>query len=246
MKKFSKKEWEARKELAACYRLAFLFGFGDLIWNHITLRIPGTEHFLINKFGLRYDEITASNLVKIDIEGNSINILEENNSEEINLTGYIIHSAIHSIRADIMCVMHSHTEAGMAVSALKDGLIPMTIDALPFYNRISYHSFEGLSVDIDERKRIGEALGTNKAMILRNHGLLTCGHSVGETFVKMYYLDRACKVQLQVQSTGKEIELPSAEIAEKTANQSTTYPHGLYEWPALLRLVNSKCPGYDN
>ena len=240
----SKIEWSARVELAAGYRLADMFGFSDVIWNHITSKIPGTNYFLINRFGFRFDEVTASNLVTIDLEGNAVDPGSETSDEDVNLTGFVIHSAIHAARHDVMCVMHSHSQAGLVVSALKNGLVPMTIDAMPFYNRVAYHDFEGLSVDVEERERLAETLGNHNAMILRNHGLLTCGKDVSEAFMKMYYLERACEVQLQVQASGQKIQLPSAEVCEKAAIQANRFPHGAYEWPALLRLVESACPDY--
>ena len=241
---FSEIEWFARVELAACYRLADIFGFSDLIWNHITSKIPGTEHFLINRFGFRYDEVTASNLVTIDLDGDVVESGSGTSAEDINLTGFVIHSAIHAARPDITCVMHTHSRAGIVVSTLTNGLVPMTIDAMPFYNRVAYHDFEGLSVDLGERTRLAQALGDQNAMILRNHGLLTCGKEVSEAFMKMYYLERACEVQLRAQATGQDIHLPTSDICEKTAMQSNQFSHGAYEWPALLRLVDKTCPDY--
>lgn len=245
--RFPDAEWRARVELAACYRLADLFGFSDIIWNHITAKIPGTEHFLINRFGLRYDEVTASNLVTLDLDGKVINpgAGESGDSDDdINLTGYVIHSAVHGAREDVHCIMHSHAEAGLAVSVLKDGLVPMILDAMPFYDRVAYHEFEGQSDNVDECGRLATSLGDNFVMILRNHGLLTCGETVGAAFMRMYYLERACKVQLQVLSTGQDLNLPSKELCEKSAEQLTRYSPGEFEWPALLRLVEARFPDF--
>lgn len=237
-------EWQMRMNLAACYRLADLFGFSDIVWNHITARVPETEHFLINRFGLRFDEVTASNLITLDLDGNVVDGGSGSSAEDVNVTGFVIHSAIHAARPDVQCVMHSHTDAGMAVSVLKGGLLPMIQDALPLYKRVSYHDYEGLAVDTAERKRLAASLGNNNALILRNHGLLTCGATVGEAFMTMYYLERACKVQLKVLSSGQPYELPSAELCEQAARDYAQFPYGKYEWPALLRLADEKSPGF--
>lgn len=237
-------EWQMRVQLAACYRVADLFGFSDIVWNHITARIPGTEHFLINRFGLRFDEVTASNLVALDLDGNVTDAGSGSSAEDVNRTGFVIHSAIHAARPEVACVMHSHTDAGMAVSVLKDGLLPMIQDALPLYKRVSYHDYEGLAVDTAERERLAASLGDNTAMILRNHGLLTCGETVGEAFMTMYYLERACKVQIQVLSSGQPYNLPSAEVCAQAAREYADFPYGKYEWPALLRLADEKSPGF--
>lgn len=233
-----------RVDLAACYRLADQFGFSDVVWNHITAKIPDSEHFLINRFGLRFDEVTASNLVTIDLDGNVIDPGSDTSEDDINVTGFVIHSAVHAARPDIHCVMHSHAESGLVVSALKDGLIPMVQDAMPFFGRVAYHDYEGLSTDTAERERLAASLGGRMVMILRNHGLLTCGETVAEAFMNMYYLERACKVQLQVLATGHEYQLPPAEVCEQAASQYQHFPYGKYEWPALLRLLDKQSPGF--
>jgi len=243
---FTEAEWQMRLELAACYRAADLFGFSDIIWNHITAKIPGTEHFLISRFGYRYDEVTASSLVTIDLDGNTINPGSGESDIDVNITGFVIHGAVHRARADVLCVMHSHSDAGMAVSVLKEGLVPMQIDAMPFFNRVAYHAFEGQSDDSDECDRIAASLGDKQVMILRNHGLLTCGETVGAAFIRMYYLERACNVQLQVMATGREIELPADDVCERTARQLTRFPPGRYEWPAILRQVEVEHPDYKD
>ena len=242
--RYSEAEWQMRVDLAACYRLADLFGFSDIVWNHITAKISDTGHFLINRFGLRYDEVTASNLVTLDLDGNIVDPGSASSDEDINVTGFVIHSAIHAARTDVHCVMHSHSEAGLAVSVLKDGLIPMIQDATALYGRVAYHNYEGLAVDTDECQRLAASLGDKMAMILRNHGLLTCGETVAEAFMRMYYLERACKVQIQVLSTATEYEPISAEHCEQAAKQYGSFPYGKYEWPALLRLVDEQSPGY--
>lgn len=237
-------EWDVRVDLAACYRLADLFGYSDIVWNHITARLPGTERFLISRFGLRFDEVTASNLIMLDLDGNVVDGGTGHDADDVNRTGFIIHSAIHAARPDVHCAMHSHTDAGMAVSVLSDGLLPMIQDGLPLYDRVSYHDYEGLAVDTGERARLAASLAANKAMILRNHGLLTCGESVGEAFMTMYYLERACKVQMLVLSSGQPYRLPSAELCEQAVREYKDFPYGKYEWPALLRLVDEKSPGF--
>lgn len=235
---FEVDEWSNRKNLAACYHLADYFGFSDIIWNHITAKTSNhKDTFLINPFGLRYDEITATNLVEIDLDGNVIN-----SNSKINDTGYIIHSAIHRSRKDINCIMHAHSRAGLAISCLSDGLIPMIQDSAIFYKRISYHSWEGMSTDQNECNRLAKSLGKNNSMILRNHGLLTCGSTIPETFMLMYYLDRACKNQIDVMSTGMKKDVPTDNIMEYAANQyeDPRFKLGAHEWPALIRLLDKR------
>lgn len=245
--KYSAAEWQIRVDLAACYRLADRFGFSDIIWNHITAKVPNTENFLINRFGLRHDEISASNLITLNIDGDVIDPgSASSEDDDVNITGYVIHSAIHAARPDLHCVMHSHSEHGLAVSALKDGLIPMVQDAMPFYKQVAYHDYEGMSTDVAERQRLAASLGDKKVMILRNHGTLTCGATVGEAFILMYYLERSCRAQMQVLATGQEYTVPSDEICEATAAQYAMFPHGKYEWPALLRMLDQQQPGYKD
>ena len=235
---FSKEEWSNRVNLAASYHLADYFQMSDIIWNHITSKTSKEkETFLINSFGLRYDEITASNLVEVTPEGKVIN-----SDSAINDTGYIIHGAIHQARKDITCVMHTHSRAGLAVSCLEEGLQPMIQDAAIFYNRVSYHDWEGMSTESEECERLSKSLGKNKVMILRNHGLLTCGNTIAEAFMLMYYLDRACKNQIDTLSTGMKISIPSDNIMEFAAGQydDPRFQLGKHEWPALIRLLDDK------
>jgi ribulose-5-phosphate 4-epimerase/fuculose-1-phosphate aldolase len=238
-KQYSPEEWQARVDLAAAYRLADHFGYTYLVYNHITARVPGTEHFLINEFGLRYDEITVSNLITLDLDGNVVD-----GPENVNLPGFVIHSAIHGARQDVNCVMHTHTIAGMAISAQEDGLLPLSQDSMVFFNRVAYHEYEGLSVDVDERERLVTDLGNHHAMILRNHGLLTVGKTVAQAFVRMHNLERACQVQLQAMSTGQPLHVPSAEVCERAAKQVTST--GAREWAALLRMLDAKDPSYKD
>ena len=244
--RYSEAEWQMRIDLAACYRLADMFGFSDIVWNHITAKVPDTEHFLINRLGLRHDEITASNLVTIDLNGSVVDPGSATSDDDINVTGFVIHSAIHAARPDVHCVMHSHAEAGLAVSVLKDGLLTLIQDGMPFYRQVAYHDYEGLSTDVAERERLAANLGDKQVMILRNHGLLTCGATVGEAFMLMYYLERACKVQMQVLASGQEYQSLAPDICAAAASQYELFPHGKYEWPALLRLVDTRSPGYRN
>ena len=237
---YSDAEWQARVDLAAAYRLTDHFGMTTLIYNHITARVPGTDdQFLINEYGLGYEEITASNLVKIDMDGN---ILDEGD-RRINVTGYVIHSAIHAARHDVTCVMHTHTPYGMAVSALEKGLLPLQQEAYQFHERISYHEFEGVAVDFDERERLVTDLGDKNAMIMRNHGLLTVGCSVEEAWIRMWQLEHACKVQALAQSTGQAIRQAPISAIEKTAAWFDSEPVTL-EWAWLLRSLDRIAPSY--
>ena len=240
---FSKEEWSNRVNLAASYHLADYFQMSDIIWNHITSKTSKEkETFLINSFGLRYDEITASNLVEVTPEGKVIN-----SDSAINDTGYIIHGAIHQARKDITCVMHTHSRAGLAVSCLEEGLQPMIQDAAIFYNRVSYHDWEGMSTESEECERLSKSLGKNNVMILRNHGLLTCGTTIAEAFMLMYYLDRACKNQIDTMSTGMKLNVPSDNIMEFAAGQydDPRFKLGKHEWPALLRLLDDNKSIYN-
>ncbi len=239
-------EWQMRVELAGCYRLVHHFGLTDLIYNHITARLPDVDHqYLINPYGLMYDEITASNLVKIDLDGN---ILEET-EYEINPAGFVIHSAVHGARPDVVCVIHTHSRAGVAISALKEGLIPVNQGGFQFHNRIAYHDYEGFALDEAERKRLVADLGERRAMILRNHGLLTAGRSVAEAFRLIYYLEQACQLRLDALQCGREITLPPELVREHTARQWEGGAAGigtttLREWPALLRMLDRRDPSY--
>ena len=240
---FSQEEWLNRVNLAACYHLADYFQMSDIIWNHITSKTSSEkETFLINPFGLRYDEITASNLVEVTPEGKVIN-----SDSSINDTGYIIHGAIHRTRKDIVCVMHTHSRAGLAVSCFEDGLQPIIQDAAIFYNRVSYHDWEGMSTESEECERLSKSLGKNNVMILRNHGLLTCGTTIAEAFMLMYYLDRACKNQIDTMSTGMKLNVPSDNIMEFAAGQydDPRFKLGKHEWPALLRLLDNNKSIYN-
>ncbi len=241
---FDDEEWQNRLDLAAAYHLADIYGFSDIIWNHITCKTSSKKNtFLINRFGLRYDEVTASNLLEINLDGKIVK-----GSGEINFTGFVIHGAIHKSRHDLNCIMHSHSRAGLAISCLEDGLEILTQDAAMFHKRISYHDWEGMSTSTDECARLTKDLGKNNIMILRNHGLLTSGKTIGEAFILMYYLDKACKVQIDLLSTNNKIIKPSDNLLEFAAGQyeDPKYKLGLHEWPALKRMLKKNNSIYDN
>ncbi|HZS85604.1 MAG TPA: class II aldolase/adducin family protein [Stellaceae bacterium] len=243
----SEEEWQVRIDLAACYRLVHHYRMTDLVYTHLTARVPGSEHhFLINRYGLLFNEVTASNLLKIDDEGRVVGGSAEDASA-VNYAGFVIHSAVHKARADVGCVMHTHTEAGMAVAALKCGLLPLSQTAMRFYGRLAYHDYEGPALDLCEQARLVADLGPHDAMILRNHGLLACGPTVAEAFNTMYWLERACQAQVAAMSCGSELVLASEEIARRTAHQyapGTRRRFGLMEWPAMLRLLDQIDPSY--
>ena len=232
----SAQEWQARLDLAACYRLVDAYGMTDLIYNHITARIPGTEHLLINLYGLLYKEITASSLVKIDVEGNII--VKPDTDYGINVSGYVIHGAIHKARPDVACVLHTHTRAGMAVAAMKCGLLPLSQTSIRFVGHIGYHDYEGPAVDVDERERLVHDLGPHDAMIMRNHGLLTCGATIQQAFNTMYQLEMSCRSQVDAMAARAELTMPGENVLAHTAHlyqPGTRRPYGVLEWPAMLR-----------
>jgi ribulose-5-phosphate 4-epimerase/fuculose-1-phosphate aldolase len=245
------REWELRVQLAAAYRIIDHMGWSELIWTHTTVRVPGPEHhFLINPYGLRFDEVCASNLVKVDLHGNIIG----DQAQEINPAGFVIHSAIHMARPDVQCIMHTHTVAGMAVAALQIGLLPISMYALGYYERVAYHDFEGPSLDREERQRLASNLGDKNVLILRTHGLLTCGQTVAQAFVRMFRLERACQVQLAAHATGSELVVPPREVCEISAERSDDFlatdgGKGYSrianpEFDALMRLMDKKDRSY--
>ena len=241
--KVSREEWATRADLAACYRLVHHFGMDDLVYNHISARVPGEEgHFLINAYGMTYDEITASSLVKIDFDGAVVQ--DSGTGYGINRAGFVIHSAIHRGRPDVACVIHTHTPAGMAVSAMECGLLPLTQNAM-YFAGLGYHDYEGPAVDLGEQKRLVADLGQHEAMILRNHGLLSVGTTIAEAFITMYWLDRACQAQVFAMNT--KLTLPSNEIVSVTNDRYKPGQRrniGALEWQGLLRLVERKYPGF--
>jgi ribulose-5-phosphate 4-epimerase/fuculose-1-phosphate aldolase len=236
-------EWQVRVDLAACYRLVAHHGWTDLVFTHISARVPGpTEHFLLNPFGHLFDEVTASSLVKVDLDGKIV----DETPYDIHPAGFVIHSAVHAARPDVTCVIHTHTQAGMAISALECGLLPLTQHAQLFHGRLGYHAYEGLATDLDERKRLVADLGDKPAMILRNHGLLIAGRTVPEAFSLMHHLEKACAAQLAAMATGAKLTFPPEPVVAKTARQGAApdTPIGKREWPGLLRMLDRLDPSY--
>ena len=242
---FGQVEWDTRVELAACYRIFDYLGWTELIYNHITLRVPGPEkHFLINPFGLHYSEVTASNLVKIDLDGNPIG----DSDYPVNLAGYVIHSAVHRHREDAHCIMHTHTTAGMAVACLEEGLTYDNFMAA-FLTNVAYHDFQGVTVDRAEQDDLVNSLGQSNALILRNHGLLSCGPTVAKAFSTLWTLERACQIQLATHSMNKAV-LPLPEKAfQRTADLSNIDKKRTYnpeqmvlDW--LRREIDKRDPSY--
>ncbi|MEJ8473779.1 class II aldolase/adducin family protein [Roseibium algae] len=240
-------EWQTRVELAACYRLAAHFRFTDLIYTHITARVPGEDgRFLINPYGFRWEEITASSLVKIDVDGNKVS----DGPHGVNPAGFTIHSAIHQASHDAAWIMHTHSRAGVAVSTLEKGLLPLNQIALQFYNKVSYHDYEGIALDLGERERLVKSLGNNPALVLRNHGLLTTGSTAGHMFNNMFYLERACEIQVATLSMGLPLQPVPDAVARKVAQQ---YENSMgeeddvaLEWAAHLRLLDEVHPSYKD
>ena len=241
-------EWDIRVSLAAAFRLVDLYGWSDLLGTHLSARVPGfDQQFLINPFGVMFDEMTASDLVKVDINGS---ILSETNYP-INPAGFTIHSAVHMMRHDVECVIHTHTAAGLGVATQKDGLLPLTQQSLAVMAHCGYHDYEGIGFNLEERTTMGAHLGANNVLFLRNHGLLSVGATVGEAFMWMYRAERACRFQLAFQQAGSAPTVISSEIIESTfeqnrqANSSEGYrPIGVNEWPALLRKLDRENSGY--
>jgi len=239
-------EWDLRVQLAAAYRIADYLGWSELIYTHISARIPGRDHhFLINPYGLRFDEVTASSLVKIDVDGNPV----EPQQHKANKAGFIIHSAIHGARADAGCVWHMHTLAGMAVSAQAEGLLPVHMYSHNFWHRLSYHDFEGPAMRLDERERLVKSLGENQALILRNHGLLALGHTIPEAFIRYWRLNRACEIQLAAQAS--KLRVPTPEVCEASYEMGEEFltdqaPLGQLEFDALTRKIEQHDASYKN
>lgn len=240
-------EWQTRVDLAACYRLIALHGWDDLIFTHISAKIPGTEHFLINPYGQTFDEISASSLVRIDLAGNKL----DDSPYDINPAGYTIHSAIHEVREDVACVLHTHTAAGVAVSAQRDGLLPLSQQSLFVLSGLATHGYEGVALDHDEKARLQRDLGQCGFMLLHNHGLLTCGPSIPDTFLMMFTFQRACEIQVMAQAGGGVlIPIPQAILDGARAmaagvTRSKSGLGGALAWPALLRKLDRLNPGYD-
>jgi ribulose-5-phosphate 4-epimerase/fuculose-1-phosphate aldolase len=248
--KVSAAEWEARLDCACAYRLVRHFGMDDLIYNHISARIAGTEEFLLNPMGLMYDEICASALIKVDLAGEVLwqPDFPKGLGYKFNPAGYVIHGAIHEARPELHCVIHTHSLAGMAVSSLKRGLLPMTQTAMRFA-KVAYHDYEGVVLEMGERERLLANLGDCEVMLLRNHGLLAVGNTVAEAFNNIYRVERACRSQLLAQSANDEIVLPPLPTIEKTASlyrPGARRTMGLLEWPAMRRFADRLDHSYKN
>ncbi|RJF94733.1 class II aldolase/adducin family protein [Oleomonas cavernae] len=237
-------EQEVRLNLTAVYRLLSHFGMDDLIFTHASARIPGEDAFLINPFGLMFREITPETLVKIDYEGRILG----RDTNPANAAGFVIHSAILKDRPDLDCVIHTHTRAGVALSCLADGLMPINQFAIEFYDRIGYHDYEGIAFNLDEGPRLHRDLAQNVALVLRNHGLLTVGANIPAAFYFMYYLEQAARVQMDVLASGRKIVEPPLEVVKSTARQYTSAFNppaaGHRMWPSLLRLLDQVDPGW--
>ena len=262
----SAQEWGLRVDLAACYRLVARYGMTDLIYNHITARVPGPEHhILINAYGMLYEEVSASSLIKVDLAGNIVD--KADHPYSVNAAGYIIHSAVHEAREDAHCVIHTHTPAGIAVSAMEEGLLPLSQTAMRFHGHLAYHDYEGPAFNRGEKERLVAHLGDRSAMILRNHGLLVCAPSIPQAFNLIYWLEQACRIQVQLLSCHRPLHRAPLEVVGVTAdalsgteitleNERSTNPnlkrdaqragsgYGLLEWPALLRALDRQDRSY--
>lgn len=250
----SSPEGDLREDLAALYRAVARYGMSDLTYNHITARVPGhDDHLLINGVGMLYEEVTASSLCKIDLQGNVLSKPDE--SIGINPAGYVIHSAIHMARPDVACVIHTHSRASVAVSAMKEGLMPISQTALKFYGRIGYHDYEGPALNLDERARLIAHMGGHDVMLLRNHGTLVAGKSIAHAFVNLYYLENACRIQIDALAGARELIVPAEAVRMETVAVMSgddrrdvdprLYEGGL-EWAAVRRQLDRADPSYRN
>ena len=236
----SDEEWELRVNLAACYRVIALYGWDDLVFTHISARVPGPEeHFLLNAYGLLFEEMTASSLIKVDLSGEKV--LESPHA--VNPAGFVIHSAVHEARSDVGCVLHTHTRAGVAVSAQASGLLPLSqISLFPLIS-LAYHDYEGVAINPEEKPRLVADLGDKNALILRNHGLLTTGPTIPDAFLMMYALETACQIQLAAQATGGELIYVADPIVEGMRAQAEEVLQGLggqLAWPGILRKLDRR------
>ena len=240
----TREEWQKRVDLAACYRLLDLYGMTEMSANHVSTRVPGEDNaFLINPYGLLYEQMHASCFIKLDLDGN---ILFNPTDLGINKAGFVIHSAIHRARHDVDCVIHTHTVAGMAVSAMKCGLLPLAQTSMRFA-KIGYHDYEGVAVDLEEQERLVRDLGEHSGLILRNHGLLVVGGSIPEAFYSMFKLERACQVQIAALSCNTELQMPPQDVIDDSYRMylpKTRRPFGVLEWPALLAKLDKIDPSF--
>ncbi|MBT8099677.1 MAG: class II aldolase/adducin family protein [Gammaproteobacteria bacterium] len=239
-------EWQLRVDLAACYRIIAMHGWDDLVFTHISARVPGPdEHFLINAYGLLFEEMTASSLLKVDLQGNKV----LDSSYEGNPAGFVIHSAIHEARPDAACVLHTHSKAGVAVSAQPDGLLPISQTSLFPYATLAYHDYEGIALNEDEKSRLVADIGDKNCLMLRNHGLLTTGPTIADAFLLMYVFETACQIQLLAQSSGNELVQVPQPIVDGITAQAEQVTRGLggqLVWPGLLRKLDRRDPSYKD
>jgi len=241
----SAEEWQTRVDLAACYRAVAMMGWDDLVFTHITAKIPGEgHHFLINPYGFMFEEITASSLVKIDLAGNKL----DDNPHPINPAGFVIHSAIHAARDDAKCVLHTHSLNGVAVSAQKGGVLPISQQSIFVLANLAYHSYEGVALMDDEKPRLVADLGAKNFFMLRNHGLLTVAPTIPDAFQLMYIFEAACTIQVRAQAGGELIPIPQAIIdnAAAQSRQVTRGQGGQLSWPGVLRRLQRRFPGFDS
>ena len=245
-KMVSAEEWQLRVDLAACYRLVALYGWSDLVFTHISARIPGPEHhFLINPYGLMFDEITASSLVKVDMQCNKL--IES--PYPVNPAGFVIHSSVHAAREDVQCVLHTHTRAGVAVSAQKNGVLPISQQSTFVLASLAYHGYEGVAFRDEEKPRLQADLGQANFLMLRNHGLLTCGKTIADAFLAMYTFEAACKIQIDAQAGGGELTQVHPQILTGVAQAMKVQTGGLggaFVWPSLIRKLDRTDPSYRN
>jgi ribulose-5-phosphate 4-epimerase/fuculose-1-phosphate aldolase len=244
--KISAEEWRTRIDLAAAYRLVALMGWDDMVYTHITAKIPGPEHhFLINPYGMMFDEITASSLVKVDLAGNVV----MDSPFPINPAGFTIHSAVHAAREDAVCVLHTHSVNGVAVSAQADGVLPISQQSIFVLSSLGYHDYEGVALRDDEKPRLVRDLSNNNFFMLRNHGLLTVGQSVADAFMAMYTFESVCMIQVRAQSGGGRLTMIDPAIIATSAQQAQQVTKGMgsgaLNWPGLLRRLDRRSPGYE-
>jgi ribulose-5-phosphate 4-epimerase/fuculose-1-phosphate aldolase len=245
---WSDEERRLRTDLAACYRLVAVLGLDDLIYSHISVRAPGSHsEFIINPYGLLFDEITASNLVRVDQEGRVV----DGSDAEVNLAGFVIHSAVHAAREDAACVLHTHAESIVSLASTPEGFLPLSQFSMWFYRRTGTHPYEGVAIDADERERLVRDLGTHRVLLMPNHGILTAGRTVGEAFMLLYYAERAAQIQLRTLAAlaGRAPVLPPPDVCERAAEQfwgqkGDILVPGTREWPALLRRLDRTDPSY--
>ncbi len=238
-----------RADLALCYRVVAHYGLTDQIYTHISARVPGgRDRFLLNRLGPGFEEMTASDLMEVGFEAPPEPAPGETETNRVNRAGHTIHSAIYMARPEVGCALHLHSRAGMAVAALEEGLLPLNQISMQFYQRLAYHDYEGIALDLDERQRLIASLGNQNAMILRNHGLLTLGRNVAEAFTRAYYLEKACEIQMDALAMGRPLRLPPPEVCEHAARQfdrSSESGSCEREWAANRRLIDRVNPGYE-